>query len=483
VACKRMFGGPVKWLSLLVVVVICISPIVSVYASSESDKAVHTKELNIVFLHGMGGSSCSFQLLTDWITKRIEAYILVYEQSNPGIKIKFNMLSRCYPGYADIKTWANNVADSINQHFGNKNNLILIGHSMGGKTALYTVAHDIGGLADRVSTVVTINSPIKSLSRYYAPGGGSPLSYCRTGLLGTDQGVCSSVTSYDSSKDGAWVAQNKHWLALISGEGAPMSTQFDRGGVDVWPRDIDDGVVPISAQYSDGADVIYYGEYAHSTLGVSDEIAQYIADRIIRYVFGLSVECCVFSRSGTIEHDADWLLGKDKWNDMVGEVFAASGTLRHTNTSFTKWEKWDDVIGEAVLQTQRSHAQIQQLSLPILTRIQGAKWLDTNNLQDGRLSLQTSAAPRTSVELKWSIYDRGLLPEGTKRAYYEVSIKDGTPLTAIGEVSWTSVDVRDIRLLISSEAHSPFRWFKAEWRVFKLESRQKGIIDEIPTID
>ena len=89
------------------------------------------------------------------------------------------------------------------------------------------------------------------------------------------------------------------------------------------------------------------------------------------------------------------------------------------------------------------------------------------------------AAPRNQVEVEWSISDCGLLPWGTGRNHYEVEITTGTPLTSIHRVSWVSGDPRDIRLRIYSEAESPFRWFKAEWRVYSTESRFRKVIDEI----
>jgi hypothetical protein len=68
---------------------------------------------------------------------------------------------------------------------------------------------------------------------------------------------------------------------------------------------------------------------------------------------------------------------------------------------------------------------------------------------------------------------------GTQRDHYEVEIVTGTPLTNIRQVSWLTADLRDLRLQIQSEAESPFRWFKAEWRVYFKESRQRKVIDEI----
>jgi hypothetical protein len=348
---------------------------------------------------------------------------------------------------------------------------------MGGKTALYTVAKNIGGLADKVAAVITINSPVKNLNSYYAPGGGPVLNYCRTGLLGSDEGVCSSVTNYDSSSDGKWVAENRHWLAFISAENAPLSTQFDRSGVDAWPRDMDDGIVPISAQYADGADVIYYGEQPHSALGISDSVAEFMADQIIRYVFGLPIDCSVFSNSGNFKHDADWLLGTDHWDELVSEEVAITGVIRHKNTSFNLWKTWEDQVGEIIPKAQRSSVLVQQLSFPILTSVSQINWVTPGEPQDCRLNLDLSAAPRTTVEVRWTVYKAILLPEGKKRAYYELQITDGTPLVGITQIQGARRDTRDLRLRVWSEAQSPFRWFSAEWKVFYLESRHRNIID------
>ncbi|HKJ89052.1 MAG TPA: hypothetical protein VKA48_11140, partial [Gammaproteobacteria bacterium] len=76
------------------------------------------------------------------------------------------------------------------------------------------------------------------------------------------------------------------------------------------------------------------------------------------------------------------------------------------------------------------------------------------------------------------IYRRGLLAEG-QRDHYEVEIDTGTPLTTIRYVSWLSSDPGDLRLKINSEAERPFRWFRAEWRVYAKEARYRQIIDHI----
>ena len=418
------------------------------------------------------------QLLADSIVEQLPAYILGYEQSNPGTKIRFNILNRCYPNNVDIKSWADNIAESIDKHF-HKKNLILIGHSMGGKAALYAVAQNVGNLADNVALVVTINSPIKSLSKYYVTGGGSVVDYCRARWLLADQGICKSLAYYDSSRDGRWVSRNKHWLAFVSAEAAPLSQQFDVG-VDPLPRDMDDGTIPVSAQYSDGADVIYYGEYGHSDFGRLDEVAEFMAEQILRYLFGGQIECSVLAKSGIFAHQADWLLGMDYWEDVVGEVIASSGRLQHMNESYIRWREWEDVVGGCPSEGRRSSYRVSRASFPFLTSIEERRWLSYDDPNDCQLYLRTRAAPRSRVRVDWSIYQCQLLPQGVERDHYEVEIVTGTPFTNIKRVLWATGDSRDVRLRIWSEAESPFRWFKAEWRVYLGESRYRKVIDEIP---
>ncbi len=443
--------------------------------------SILVKELNFVFLHGAGGHVCSSQLLDDYLTELLPAYALDYEQANPGTEIRVNKLKRCYPNNVDVHTWANNVAESIDEHFHDKKDLILIGHSMGGKTALYAVAHNIGGLADKVALVVTINSPVKSLQEYYVTGGGSVSDFCSAQWLIPDRGVCNSVAYYDSSQDGQWVGQNKQWLAFISSEAAPLSKQFDFAGVDALPRNMDDSVIPLSAQYADGADVIHYGEHSHSDFSTSGEVAEFMADQILRYIFGGQIECSVLARYGIFGHKADWLLGPDYWEDVVGEVLASSGSLQHANKSYTRWQEWEDVVGEYSLEDERSSYQVTRVNrLPWLTSIKESRWLSPDNPEDSQLYLRTSAAPRSSVEVEWSIYQQGLLPPGFRRDHYEVEIISGTPLTGVRGVSWESDNPRDLRLRILSEAQSPFRWFWTRWKVYYKQSRQRQVINEIP---
>jgi pimeloyl-ACP methyl ester carboxylesterase len=481
-----MFSRIAKWLSIAIAMALCLQ--LGFYGSAVSEaNGPAVKELNFVFLHGAGGNPCGPQLLADSILEQIPDFILKYQQANPGVEVKVNFLNRCYPSDIDVETWAANIADSIDNHFAGRGNLILIGHSMGGKSALYAVAKNIDNLAERVKLVVTINSPIKSLNNYQLVGNSSFSDFCRAGwLIRPDQGVCASVGSYDSSEDGKWVGQNKHWLAFISGENAPLSPQFDYGGFDPYPRDMDDGALPMSAQYADGADVIYYGEYGHSEFTVTKELAVSMAGEILSYIFGGTIECSVQARDGVWQHKAGMLLGTDYWQDIIGDVLGDSSFIWHWNPSYTRWQEWEDTIEyhPPTYENQlRSQFEVKrERSAPFFTKVKEVRWLSPDNPADCRLYLRTSAAPRNSIQVDYNIYVQGLLPEGTKRDHYEIEIVAGTPMAEISQASWLNDNTRDLRVGVSSRAERPFRWFEAKWRVYYQESRTRNVIDEIPAV-
>ncbi len=470
-----------KKILFILVIGLCAFSSLFIPAQLRAQDTQQIKELNFVFLHGAGGNTCTFQLMEEYLIEKLPEYSLDYERENYGTSIEMNVLKRCYPGYVDVESWANNIADSIDKYFVDKENLILIGHSMGGKSALYAVAHNIGGLADKVSAVITINSPVKNLSGYYIAGGGSVQQYLEAAWFWPDEGIGESVAYYDSSADGKWIGNSKHWLAFISGEDTPVSELFDVSGIDAWPRELDDSIVPVSAQYSDGADVIYYGTYGHSEFSQKSEVTEFMVDQILRYIFGGYIKCSVFSRGGILGHEAGWLPGTDRWEDVVGGIPASSGTITHKNNSFFKWQEWEDTVGECPAGAVRDSFYFsQKTSFPVLTGVAEARWFNSDNTGDCRLYIRTRVAPRNSIQVNWSIHKRGLLPQGIERDHYEIQVVSATLLTAITNLSWETNDTRDLRILIASEAERPFRWFKLEWKVFHKEARRIRVIDDIP---
>jgi len=447
---------------------------------------VKVKELNFVFTHGAAGDACGTQLLSDIVMERLPKYVDAYEVEHPGIEVRINTLNRCYPNDVDVETWAENIAASVDRFMPDKKNLIIIGHSMGGKSALYGVANNIGGLADKSMLVVTIDSPVKRLDQYQIAGGGSAADYCRAAWLRSDNGVCESVASYDSSEDGAWVGRNRHWLAFIAAENAPLSSQFNFGGIDAFPRQQDDGVIPLSAQYAEGADVVYYGQYYHVDFHQIKETAGFLAEQILTYIFGGTIGCTDFVKGGSFERRSSGFLGADQWKDFKGDLPGLSGAVQHKNDSYFDWKEWEDIVEYTPPTYEDAKRTRFTVNLAhrsgVFAYIEVARWLEPDNPDDFRLYIRTRAAPRQYLRVDWSIYRQDLLPPGKQRDHFQVNIVAGTPLTEINKVYWATDDPRDLGFWVHSKAERPFRGFKADWRVFQKESKYRKLIDEIPTI-
>lgn len=467
-------------LASLSAIALCLLLLFSYSIQAAPETPVMVKELNYVILHGAGGHTGNLQSVADFIEEQGRRYIVDYEKANPGIKVQVNVLQRYYPNDVDIETWAKNIADSINKYFPDKKNLILVGHSMGGKAALYAVAHNTQQISAKVALVVTINSPIRRLKDYYVTSSGSAAVFCGARWLLSDRGVCDSLDSYDSSQDGSWVSKNKHWLAFISAEPAPLSPRFPVGSIDGWPRDMDDGFVPVSAQYSEGADVVYYGESGHGDFSESDSTARFISDKILRYLFGGVIESPSLIGSGVFEHRAGWLPIKYTWNDTFSEVVVSRGRFSHTNTSYLKRQYWEEVVGGCPPRSIRSSYSVRLINpLPFIAGIEEVRWLTPDVPGDCRLIIRSKAAPKIRAQIEWTVFRYNLLPPGGERAQYEVKINTGTPQAGIPRASWVTDNVRDVRLQVWSEAEGPFRWLKAEWKVYSKENHQRKIIDEI----
>jgi pimeloyl-ACP methyl ester carboxylesterase len=437
------------------------------------------KELNFVFLHGMGATSASVQSLADTIEEEARAYVSAYQQANPGTAVRINTLQRSYPKDVDVAAWAGNIADAVKKHFAGKRDLILVGHSMGGKAALYAAARNIGNIGDLTALVVTINSPVKSLNDYYVVGGGSVTDYIRVSRVITDNGVAGSLGSYDSSADGKLVGTGKHWLALVSAESAPLSPQFEFSGVDPYPRDMDDVLVPISAQYADGADAVYYGEWGHSAFSDNPSLTTNIAGRILSYVFGGEIPTGVLGPSASVEHRAGWLPFPYHWEDRGGESAGPSGIISHSNRSFFKWQQWEDIVGSCTPGNRPAAYWFHRDSLPVLSSASQVRWLNPDDPADCRLLIITRAAPRSQVRVRWNIRQHQPLPPGVDRDHYEIKVSNGTSVAGISGAAWLTGDPDDTRLQVSSSAQGPFRWFRADVSLYRRHMVSRNLIDQI----
>ncbi len=438
------------------------------------------KQLNFVFIHGAGSTAATMQGLSDDVEAMSQDYIASYQQTNPGVRVQVNTLLRSYPNDVDVTTWAENLAADTAAHFAGKTDLILVGHSTGGKAALYAVAHNTGGLGDNTSAVITINSPVKPLNSFYVFGGGGASNYCKLGLLLNQHGLCDSVGGYDSSADGLWVGLNRHWLALISGEPAPLSPLFDKSGLDGWPRNIDDGLVPTQAEWADGADVIYYGVHEHSEFQRDPALGRQIAGYVLDYVFGRPLDCAVSGPSGDFGHRAGFLPFAYHWQDELGDTPDPSGSVSHHNGSLVRWQSWRDTVGVCSPGAVRSRFQVKKTGgLPLWTSVGTAGWV-TADATDCRLEVTARAGPLSTVRLEWTVFEYTPVPPPSERAYYDITILGGTSLSGVTDAGWTTGDPSDPRIAASSRADGPFRWYQARWHAFYTETRTRDIIDQIP---
>ena len=471
-----------RWARLFVLCVVLSAGALILPGRPVAAQAAPVKQLNFVFIHGAGSTAAAIQRLSDDVEDQVQEYIAGYQQASPGVRVRVNTLLRSYPNDVDVVTWAENLAGDIAKHFAGKQDLVLVGHSMGGKAALYAVAHNTGGLGDNTSAVITINSPVKALNSFYVFGGGGASNYCRLGLLLDEHGLCGSVGGYDSSADGLWVAQNRHWLALISGEPAPLSPMFDKGtALDGWPRDIDDGLVPTQAQYSTGADVVYYGIHEHSEFQNSGPLSRQLARQILDYVFGRPVDCAVPGPSGDFKHRAGFLPFAYHWQDQLVDAPGPSGQVSHRNGSLFRWQSWQDAIGACAPGTVRSRFEVKHTGgLPLWTSVRAIDWAAPNDPLDCRLLVRSSAGPLATVRLQWTVFDYAPVPPGSRRAYYDIVVLAGTSLSGVTDASWTTADPSDPRINASSRVEGPFRWLEARWRIFITETRVRDIIGGIP---
>lgn len=89
------------------------------------------------------------------------------------------------------------------------------------------------------------------------------------------------------------------------------------GGVDLFPNDMDDRYVPIRAQYTPNGDVVCYGRHCHSDFQSQGVVAEYIAGKIVDYIFGDGVGFSVLDRQGRCTHKSPFGAGIKHYDDII----------------------------------------------------------------------------------------------------------------------------------------------------------------------
>ena len=138
------------------------------------------------------------------------------------------------------------------------------------------------------------------------------------------------------------------------------------------------------------------------------------------------------------------------------------------------------MVGACSPGSRPSRYQISVSSFPFLTRLTLHKWANPTDPADCSVEIGSRAAPKTRVTVKWKIIEDRPLPAGTKRDHYEIKVVEGTPVVGITAASWMNDDTGDVRISSNSRAEGPFRWFKAEYRVFSQKTVDRKVIDQIP---
>ena len=298
-----------------------------------SAAATTTIELNLLYIHGVqseaGGRSRAQRALNDLRTSfdaDAPALIAKYQASHPGVTVKINSAAAnlytatpsgihpsdstdpllmddwevgdpgctttrqgdpCTTGYE----WRYRLVQEIQRLFPpTAKNIVLIGHSTGGRTAFEVTANTgpggVGtynwGVQDRIAAVVSINAMIDALqpSRYDVTGPFDFVSLCKNSDLilsafgggSPGNGWCEYAGNVSGVASADWVGQHKRSRVLISSGSCSPS---------LWNGD-SDGSLPIAAEgspFSVGLNMVpapgstftvaygkHYGPFCHSTI-------------------------------------------------------------------------------------------------------------------------------------------------------------------------------------------------------------------------
>lgn len=362
----KWFNGQLVALFLCIMIMLSLQPV--------STGQHHSKDtIHILFLHGMPETPNVLMPLQERISELFLDNDLILDYRYPHL-----------PDTESVDTWAANVAREIDI-WDPTGPIVIVGLSMGGKVAIHLTSNEEFGVQDRIDSVITINSPLKSFDQYFNAFFGYHyplwlLPFMGKTVLGydTSDGFIDVIT-LDSTSEANRIADEKNLLCFISSETA---TNDPDGFGGMFPRDLDDGTIPLKAQYVDNATVMYYGEKAHEAVFRDEESTEIIAHTIIDFLRGLPVMHSVQIKNGQVTFDRFGLTNADTFEK----------TLAHC----------------AILNEKRSHFEIQinpDSSWFHLSMVK-AEW-NTADSFNGSINLMVSGLRAFSqISIDWMIFEQ-----------------------------------------------------------------------------
>lgn len=260
-------------------------------------------ELHLVYVNGLldppnyAKGEGTFSTLDKAITKELKAKLPAYEAAN-HVKVTFD--SKRINVYTDLNgnvptpgtddgtgaqvatKWRSQLAAKLGKAFPNgEKNIVLIGHSTGGRVSM-EMAADVGGPSglvgfgnwgwkDRIAGVVSVHGMIDALGKYTT----SPrvVSFELGCKAQKKSGWCEYAANIGAWPAADWVAKNKRSLVLTGA--------FDDCGFPLW-AETSDNALPLRAQGSPAsvglslaklqggeygaAHGIYYGDFCHDDI-------------------------------------------------------------------------------------------------------------------------------------------------------------------------------------------------------------------------
>jgi pimeloyl-ACP methyl ester carboxylesterase len=454
-----------KKLIVILVAFFLIAQIPTIKSMSVKKQKDGQPEIWIAFFHGLGGHPSVNVPLIENISR-------VFTQDN----VTLRYINPQLPNDVSLEEWSNNIATEIEQWASNETQtqpwIILVGHSMGGKAGLHAVANNLKNIDKYVASVITINSPIKNLGRY------RPFTYFWNGLLlhlvaervlhTHNVAALKDCRDIDTSIDGTkWVSeQNRSWLSLISAEAYPTdpACDFNLTGKpqDMYPRYMDDGLVPIDAQYTTDSTTIYYGEYWHQAMVNNPCAIHTLANITVQYLTGGSVNVSFFHSAWLYDHKS--ILPRH-WNETVGrdEILLDTGHISHAAGLLPPYQ-WNEEVGRNY-SFPRSRFEVQQTS-GIGSRVAKADWVSAN-INDYQLDITIQSLPLCKIDMDWRVY--GIVAPFFHRDHYEMEVLEGSSYghSGIRYGGWLNNNNTDLGICIDSWA--TFGTVKVGWSVFLKE--------------